>query len=247
MQSSRIVRASAGRLIPLAVLVLGVATSSAHANLVTNGSFETVDPVYTSSFQVPAGNTTALPGWITSVGFLDCVAFPGTATTDACGSGAKLWPGSGFPATSPDGGNFFLMDGDPTYAGFLSQTITGLTPGVTYELTFYQAAGQFQGAIFNGPTTERWEVSLGSETHLSDLMQNAHHDFVDWMSQSLFFTPNSATEILSFYAVGTPSGMPPVVLLDGVTLTATPEPGAISLTLVGLAGTIYGARRRQKV
>ncbi|MFN7935582.1 MAG: DUF642 domain-containing protein [Bryobacteraceae bacterium] len=215
------------------------------ANLVTNGSFETVDPIYTSSFQVPAGNTTALPGWTTTTGFLDCVVFPGTATTDACGNSAKLWPGSGFPATSPDGGNFYANDGDPVWAGTLSQTITGLTPGQTYELTFYQAAAQFQ--FFSGATTERWEVTLGSETHLSDLMSNASHDFVDWMSQSMLFTPNSATATLSFYAVGAPSGLPPVVLLDGVTLNETPEPGALALTMLGLAGIVYRCRRQRRV
>lgn len=229
-------------LLSITALVFVSATPAAHANLVTNGSFETVDPVYTSSFQVPAGNTTALPGWTTTTSLLDCVVFPGSATTDACGNGATLWPGSGFPATSPDGGNFYANDGDPAWAGVLSQTITGLTPGATYELTFYQAAAQFQ--FYSGATTERWEVTFGSQTQLSSLMNNASHDFVDWMSQSMLFTASSATEVLSFYAVGTPGGLPPVVLLDGVTLNETPEPGAMGLTLVGLAAAVYLNRWR---
>ena len=41
---------------------------------------------------------------------------------------------------SPDGGNFVAIDGDPNFAVPLTQTVTGLTPGERYSISFYQAA-----------------------------------------------------------------------------------------------------------
>jgi hypothetical protein len=209
----------------------------------TNGSFETVGAGITSSFQLAAGNTTDLPGWTSAGSFLDCVVFPGSASTDTCGNGAKLWPG---PTTSPDGGNFYADDGDPSFATTLSQTITNLVPNQPYTVSFWQAAAQFQ--FFTGATTERWHVCLGSDNPCQDspIMNNANHGFVNWSLQSLTFTPMASTEVLSFFAVGMPSGLPPVVLLDGVSITAAPEPGTCVLLGVTLLSIGIARMRRKK-
>jgi hypothetical protein len=43
--------------------------------------------------------------------------------------------------------------------------------------------------------------------------------------QTMNFTADNTSDLLSFFAVGTPNGEPPFVLLDGVSLNAdTPEP-----------------------
>ena len=42
---------------------------------------------------------------------------------------------------SPEGGNFYLDDGDPNYAGTLSQIITGLTPLAYYTYRFTRHLG----------------------------------------------------------------------------------------------------------
>jgi len=50
--------------------------------------------------------------------------------------------------------------------------------------------------------------------------------------------------VLSFLALGTPAGLPPFVLLDGVTGTAVPEAATIGLMGLGL-GLVAVARRRK--
>ena len=44
-----------------------------------------------------------------------------------------------FNALSPNGGSFMGLDGDPAANGSLDQTVTGLTVGTTYDLSFYWA------------------------------------------------------------------------------------------------------------
>jgi hypothetical protein len=177
------------------------------------------------------------------------LTFPGQATVDY-GDGNKLYDGSMggsgssiMPATSPDGGNFVVADGNQFLDDSISQTITGLTPGQLYELSFWQAAGQ--QTTQGGPTTEQWQVSLGNETQSSLLMSNPSEGFQAWNLQDMTFTATSATEMLTFLAVGSPAGGPPFVLLDGVSLTASPEPAFLAPVGVGLFGLLYIRRRRK--
>ena len=204
----------------------------------TNGSFDT--PGLTASFAI----TNNLPGWTETGlnGFLDCLTVPGSATTDACGNGLQMWGGAAFPKTSPDGGNFILFDGDPQFRT-LSQPITGLDTTQSYVVSFWQAAAQQLN--FDGLTTELWRVCLDSDCQSSPTMHNASHGFVDWNFQSLTFAVTSANETLSFLAKGTPSGDPPFVLLDGVSVTAAPEPATCAFMGVGLLG-VFAVRRQLK-
>jgi hypothetical protein len=150
--------------------------------------------------------------------------------------------GAAFPATSPDGGNFILFDGDPQFRT-LSQTISGLDTTQSYVVSFWQAAAQQLN--FNNSTTELWYVCLDSDCQSSPTMHNAEHGFVDWNYQSLTFKPTSAIETLSFLAKGTPTGDPPFVLLDGVSVTAAPEPVTYAFMGIGLLG-VFAARRQLK-
>jgi hypothetical protein len=244
-------------------MFLAAATLSAQTSLVTNGSFETTLP--TSSFRLFNSNTTDLPGWATfgSQNDITCVVFPGTATTDACGANifpmVKLWPGpnNDFPDESPDGGNAIGMDGD--FPSTLAQMIDGLVVGRSYTVSFWQLAAQpntpeFGPGFFFGDTTERWDVSLGLEHHLSTQMFNDSHGYVPWQHQTLTFTvtdPQSSpgqvtSQLLGFFAVGTPSGVPPLVGLDGVVLLATPEPATCAMLGIGLAGVLLARRQRRR-
>jgi hypothetical protein len=224
-------------------LLLLTAAVPARAATVFNGSFENVGSA-THSFAL--NFPTVLTGWTATPSgnkFLDCLVMPAN-TNNLCGFPPNGWSlefwnagGQGaFPGgPSPDGGNYVAIDGDPNYATPMTQTITGLVVGQQYVISFYQAAAQENP--FDGATTERWQVSLGSESHLSTLMNTPNHGFVNWMSQSLTFTAQNTTDVLSFLAIGTPNGLPPFVLLDGVSLTATtPEPSAVSL--VGFGGLL---------
>jgi hypothetical protein len=200
-------------------------------DLVANGGFATANVTTSFPMTFGTGSPYAPAYWTFSPSHgqigIGCVTslFSTLSQTDACGPnlGNSLWPGWTF---SPNGGNFVLIDGDPGYAGILSQQVS-VTGGQFYEVSFYQAASQFMH--FNGPTTEQWEVCLGAQCEFSTLMNNASHGFVPWESQTLTFTAaTTGYEILSFLAVGTPGGEPPVVLLDGVSMVkagTTPEPG----------------------
>jgi len=217
------------------LLALVTITVPMQATSVLNGSFSMVGTA-TASFSINLDTT--LPDWTATPSGnaeLDCLVFAG-ATTNICGTqadggGQSFWV---FPGSSPDGGNYVAVDGVSTYATPLTQTFTGsnkLIAGQRYAISFWQAAAQQSG--FTGATTEQWQVSLGgSASQLSTLMNTPSHGDVGWNFQSLTFTAG-ATQVLQFVAKGTPNGQPPFVLLDGVSITAVPEPG--TLAMIGIA------------
>jgi hypothetical protein len=222
-----------------AVLAVLIAALPAKATLVQNGSFENVGSA-TASFSI--NNPTLLPGWITSPTpsgneVLDCLIFAGASAAGPLCSGTlpSGWTPLSFPVMpgpSPDGGNFVAVDGDTGYNTALQQTITGLVTGAEYQVFFYQAAVQQAG--YTGTTTEQWQVSLGGTSQTSALMTDASQSDVGWMSQSLIFTANASSQVLSFLALGTPAGEPPFVLLDGVSMAQVAEPGTSWLIGLGL-------------
>lgn len=165
------------------------------------------------------------------------VVLPGTNTFNN-GFGFTTQPG-----VSPNGGNYIALDGDPTYASSIWQTINGLSVGAQYTLTFWQAAAQQGGTT--GATTERWSVSFGSSTQLSTIMNNASGGTVAWNQQTMTFTATATTQTLNFFSVGTPAGQPPVVLLDGVSLIAVPEP--VSAALLGTGILALAARKKKQI
>jgi PEP-CTERM motif len=136
------------------------------------------------------------------------------------------------------------LDGSSDIRARLNQTINGLTAGRTYTVGFYWAAAQQAG--FFGPTTEQFVVSLGNQAQSTAVWSNPEAGFSGWFREDFSFTAQSGSEVLSFLAVGTPTGQPPFLLLDGVSLqAAVPEPATWAMLIVGfgLVGTM--ARRRK--
>ena len=173
------------------------------------------------------------------------VLFAGTTDADvsAWNGGMGLYP---TVLNAPTGGNVIAIDGDSNYSNSIFQTVSGLYVGGTYSLTFYQGAAQQEG--LTGATTEQWKVTLGTQTDTSTLMNNASEGVVAWNEQTLTFTATATSEVLTFLAVGTTSGAPPLLLLDDVGLQYAPEPGALSLLGVGAALVgLLARRKRQKV
>lgn len=163
--------------------------------------------------------------------------------------------GGAIPNTSPGGGNFIAADGAVGYQVAIYQTVTGLTSGTTYALSFWYAAAQQSG--FTGDTTEGWQVSLKGTAQTTQTTANgttiqdtpaqpinpntgqpglANGGFQSWAQDTMYFTATSSSQVLTFLALGTPSGQPPLDLLSGVTLNvSTPEPASIALSGVGMA------------
>jgi hypothetical protein len=233
----------------LSLLVLATAVVPARATAIVNGSFENTGGA-TASYEIDSSN---LPGWSNGAStpqILNCLVLA-TDIGDPCGvaagnSGDVFWAN---PTVSPDGGDFIAIDADPSFSVALTQMLGGLVDGDIYQVSFYQGAAQFKAV--SGPTTDYWQVTLGGEVLDSSTMDDASKGVVGWESQSLDFTATSASELLSFFAVGTPSGGPPTALLDGVSITditqiaqTTPEPSLWGLVAAALVGIIL-VRRRQ--
>ena len=149
---------------------------------------------------------------------------------------------AGFPALSPDGGNFIGADGDPWFHESLNQIVSGLTVGRSYKLSFYQAAAQQDGQL--GPTTEQWQVSFGNDTQFSRMVSLPEAGVSPWERVTMTFTASSNSQLLSFLAQGTPNGAPPISFLDGVSLTAVPEPATWAMMIGGFA--LIGAAMRRR-
>ncbi len=220
-----------------AASLLGLESRAQAGPILSNGSFESTTLSASGRF-----TTTDVADWTTSS--YTFLVFPGTGQS-GIGGGVKLYQGFSpdlMPATSPDGGNFVAADG-AYQTGKISQTMNGLVAGQTYNVSFYQAGAQQQG--YNGNTTDRFEVFFGTQTKYSDLLTNPSHGFQPWEKQTLQFTATSTSEVLSFLAVGTPNGVPPFTLLDGVSVTATPEPACLGLIGAGLVA-VGTFRRKSK-
>ncbi len=253
-----------------ALLAVVGATAPARATgvtqLVTNGDFETLSNGASNGSQIsPTPGTQNVSGWTlgtrsgdsttSGLGFV-YTSGQGDSTTNAA-SGVYLWgpangnnngltANSGFNTTGgSNGGNYLALDADPGVSGTLSQSISGLTVGSSYVLTFAWATAELRDTNY-GPTTDQFQVSLGSQTQTTQSLATASKGFDPWRQVTMFFTATATTETLSFLAIGSPSGMPPTALLDAVSLTYAPEPATWAIVLAGmtgLAGFTYLRRR----
>ena len=145
------------------------------------------------------------------------------------------------PSGAGDTHNFLVADGDYHRAS-IGQMISGLHVGDHYALTFDWAAGQW--SFNSGNTTERFQVGLGSSFVSTPTYFLQSHSFSGWMEDTIDFTATSTSEMLSFLAIGTPGGEPPMLLLDDVAMYDTPEPGALAMLVMGLGVIGVASRRR---
>jgi hypothetical protein len=228
----------------MALLIFGISAQA--SSLVVNGSFET-----TTNGPGQLGDNTNATGWTTSgYNFLFAYGTGDNGGSNGSGGNLQLWgpndgSDNGLPAGSPDGGNYVGADG-AYEVGAITQTINGLTIGELYTVGFYWAGAQQSG--FNGATTEQWDVSLGSQEQSTTVVDNASHGFTGWEFQSFTYTATSSSEVLSFLAVGTPTGVPPFVLLDGVSMAETsPEPGTWILMFGGLMAGLGFLRLKKRL
>jgi len=149
------------------------------------------------------------------------------------------------------GGAFMVLDGDPHFTGVLSQTVSGLTVGKSYELSFYWAAGEL--ADRTGFATSQLTGSFGGDAFATSVYANPNGagvpgGFSGWDLVKLTFTAHTSSQLLSFLSVGTPdANLPPIALLDGVSVTPVPEPSVWAMMLVGFGAMGLGLRRRRRL
>ena len=147
---------------------------------------------------------------------------------------------------SPDGGNFIAMDGDTTINTSLTQTVSGLQAGGVYKLTFYWAAAEQEvQTVTPANTTEQFNVTFGTSTASTSVISNVAQGFSGWRQATMYFEAGSTSQALTFLAAGTPNGVPPFALLDGVSLVLAPEPTSWAVMLVGLGSLGFLAWRRR--
>jgi hypothetical protein len=148
--------------LPAIALSMGM-VSSAYADPtlpnLTNLNFQTVanPPKGYFGFVDPAG-------WTGGSGL---IFIDSTSSYAASAAGPVYLTTYGNPSGSVTG-NYVEADGNPYYESGFNYTVTGLTIGQTYTLSFYQGASEQTGFGFNNwtgtytPTTNQWIVSLGT-------------------------------------------------------------------------------------
>lgn len=233
------------------LVALSAATAAQAVPVITNGDFSMSS--YTANSQFGSGyGGQGVTGWTGNGGYDIYFTSPSAATTQSAasqypGNNEKLWA----VTSSPTGGAFVALDGDPSVGGGggISQTVTGLTAGQIYAVTFSWGAGQLQSR--NGATTEQLAVSLGGQTLDTSVVSNPNRSFTGWFTTTLDFTATAGSELLSFLSIGTPNGLPPIATLDGVSIaavppTSVPEPASLALLGLPMLGLSLLWRRRQQ-
>jgi hypothetical protein len=230
-------------------------------NLVSNGGFELTD---NGADKMTYLQTTPT-GWSLAAidqnnvqwgvaGTYSFVMTSPTATVNAPIGGAfSMVAGT----DSPDGGNLFAATSQSGSSGRqqLSQTISGLTAGNEYTLSFYEGLGQRSG--YTGATSGYWDVTFGSESYASPTVNNLSGGFTGWTQRSTTFTASSASQQLMFVFTGSSAASFPVGVLDGVWLgepspppppapvpEIDPATGSCALALVVGLAAILDQRRR---
>ena len=238
------------KIIIAAATALTIVAAPAYAapNLVTNGGFEQTSRSGNFEFGNTAGAVGQVTGWTSaSTTAYNLLFNAATAnTTNAAGtySGSNaeyLWAST----ASSQGGNFLALDGDSTLRGAVTQTINGLIAGNTYTVSFEWGAGQLRSR--DGATTEQLIYGLGNTAYATNVLSNPSHGFSGWNKVTQNFTATGTSQVLSFLSNGTPNGLPPVALLDNVSVTAAvPEPATWGMMIVGFGAVGASLRSRRR-
>jgi hypothetical protein len=209
--------------LPIAVGLILAGARPAHANLLTNGSFE-------SPGTGCVAGATSLPGWTVSAGNIDII----NAT---CTGGMAAADGAYYVDLTGSGAERGAND-----VGKIDQSVSTQV-GQQYRLSFY-FGGNPQWQEFSYPNDspiKSMNVLLNSSLIENYTVNTTGVAVTDpqWILETLFFTATSGTTQISFQSLNganptLPSDFGPQ--LDGVNLTAVPLPASAWLFLSALAG-----------
>lgn len=221
----------------------GVPSAHASIDLITDGEFQAFSGTAPSSGTSTALKANTLSDWVNGkqitgtpsytggVGYNFVYTQNGSHNYNYSSGDLPLWNTSnsglnsiGLPVTGYAGN---IIGADGAYqTGPISQTISGLTSGHQYDVSFYYAGAQQQG--FTGDTTEAWDVSLGGSGYKeTTVLNNVSHGFTGWHQATIAFTADSSSDVLSFLALGTPTGVPPFTMLADVSMQEVPEASTV--------------------
>ncbi len=224
----------------------------------TNGNFDTAPGGSAVSTQFGSDGYAALTGWTVTANsstpfdlwWVAANAASVSAKTQYGNTGQELVPS--YPGADGTNPYFVGLDGDSHATGILSQTVNGLVVGDHYQLTFDWAGTQMTTGS-HVPYSIALAYNLGATILTSGkgapqtatFTATQYGQSSTWQTVTMNFTATASTEILSFLALGTPTGDPPIALLDNVALDDIPEPSSPAF-IFGLA--VFGGMvvRRRK-
>jgi hypothetical protein len=203
------------------VVLAGTAVASAD-QLVQNSTFAAIPPIGSgSSAYVYAPSNVA--DWTFSA------LVPGVSGSGIAGTGSAF----GFTAAPSGSGQVaFVQMGQSGTLASVSQTISGLTDGDQYYLTF-----SLEGRPINSGAVTT--VTIGSTTLLSDVVPGNN----GWTAYDEVFTATGTSEILDFSSTAL-NGQDSTTAIDDPQIVPTPEPGSLLLLGTGLLGLAFIAFRK---
>ena len=201
--------------IGLAIAILVVAAGPASAgNLLINGDFSQPDaatpPNDGSVYKFIYAGDPSLTGWTVTSGSVEV-----DLTT----------PTFGAPTAS---GNPQNLDLDGNSAGTITQSFTTIM-GQTYSLDFY-----YSNNIYGSAASATVSVSDSTLTPVVITHSGATYGSLNWQYEEETFVANSTSATLMF-ASNDPASSTTGILLDGVSVSAVPEPASVTLLGLGVS------------
>ncbi len=203
--------------------LMAAAPAAAAPNLIVNGGFQT-GVVNNGGFATISAVSSAITGWKVTGGSVDLIT--------------GYWQGAN--------GTFASVDMAGNSNGTIEQTIATQI-GKVYRLVFYKSANP-DG--FDADRVVKVAVTGAPVTNFTyDAGQGQTISNMKWQKTGMLFTATNTATTVAFSAFGPNAGNAGNgyygLALDGVSVTATPEPEAFASILVGLGLAGFVARRRR--
>jgi hypothetical protein len=177
-------------------------------------------------------NITSIPGWNFSTPSVYGYAYN---TPNGSNSGLGNGPYNNIA--------ILLNENGPGQISTASNTISGLTVGQTYDLTF-QYWGDNVPFSSNGDTYS-FDVNINGTDTLFKNVQNIGLGSGNSHMASIQFVASDTTSLIFTQDTVAYGGAEASPIIDNINIAATPEPGFYGVLALGLTGLITAIRRRK--